>query len=308
MPAAQRGRCLGNDLIRWRHGASMLFEYTTSVPLGNYALEGAVAAPLRGSPPAEYVGRCRRCQREHRLPNDAALGLAALQQLFDQLSDDPALAPERMALEASPGKMIGVLVTDSGVLRAYSGELGGRRDWPRWVGPVLRREDTAELEAQTLARIAELDAAMGGIDVPASQRRLDEARVTFRRDPEQLERVRQRLLADRSRLAELRRERRAASQRLSEAMFQAAAVTNARGERLSLRDVFVGDRIAGGTTDCCVPKLLEAANVGRQRPRALAEAWWGPTLNGRHHGDLQAPCERKCQPVLGHLLCGWDDL
>lgn len=87
-------------------------------------------------------------------------------------------------------------------------------------------------------------------------------------------------------------------------MFNAAAVTNARGERRPLREIFVGDRIPGGTTDCCVPKLLEAANVAGLRPISMAEAWWGPTTNGRHHGELQPPCDRKCLPVLGHLLCG----
>jgi tRNA pseudouridine32 synthase/23S rRNA pseudouridine746 synthase len=90
-------------------------------------------------------------------------------------------------------------------------------------------------------------------------------------------------------------------------MFAAAALTNARGERRPLQEVFVGQGIPGGTAGCAVPKLLEAANVARLRPIALAEAWWGPTLNGRYHGDVQPPCDRKCKPILGHLLCGGDE-
>lgn len=262
-------------------------------------------AHVRGAAVEEYRGFCRACGREHRLRVEPSPGLAALEALFASLETDAAVAAERAALEASPGKMIGVLITRGGdILRAYSGELGGRRDWPRWVAPVLRRADTAEIEAATLETIARLDARIAAIDVPAAQRRLDEYRVAFRKQPNRIEEAKTFLLSQRATLSELRKERRRASQRLSTAMFNAAAVTNARGERRPLRDIFVGDRISGGTTDCCVPKLLEAANVAGLRPLSVAEAWWGPTTNGRRHGELQPPCERKCLPILGHLLCG----
>ena len=310
---------------------------------------------VRGSPPPEYRGFCRRCAREHRIANDGVLAITALDRLFGQLEGDPTFADERAALAASPGKMIGVLVAEAAdgtrlELRAYSGELGGRRDWPAWVGPVLRRADTAALEEETLAQITALEAEIATCDVDAAHRHLNETRARVQREAAerrqayraqrhawslarrngeaveslveearrtheaasateaaQIEAARQALLALRERLHHLREARKRASQRLSTAMFDAAAITNARGERLPLREVFVGDAIAGGTTDCTVPKLLEAANVARLRPVAMAEAWWGPTLNDRHHGDLQTPCERKCQPVLGHLLCGMDD-
>ena len=256
-------------------------------------------ATLRGSVPKAYEGYCRGCGQSHAWRNDGLTAEGVLAALFDRLESDPLLRAEREALGASPGKMLGVLVTDHGVLRAYSGELGGRRDWPGWVEPVLRRADTAELETITLARIEALDREIQSCDVPAAQRRLDEARGRAGQDA-----ARSALLEIRGRLAMLRRARREASQALSTAMFEAATVTNARGERRPLREIFVGDRIAGGTTDCCVPKLLEAANVRGWRPVALAEAWWGPSIGGRRHGDLQPPCERKCLPILGHLLCG----
>jgi tRNA pseudouridine32 synthase/23S rRNA pseudouridine746 synthase len=289
--------------------------------------------------------------------NDPELALKALGQLFDQLAHGPGWAAVRTALEASPGKMIGVLVAESEegtrhVLRAFSGELDGRTDWPGWVPSVLRREDTARLEAETLARLAELEREMAACDVAGAHRRFVECRTTVRAeasrrrkaartqrhewtkarraggDAAQLERLaeearraeaaataedeariaaaRQAFDAEESRLRTLRELRRSTSVTLSTAMFDAAALTNARGERRPLREVFVGQGIAGGTAGCAVPKLLEAANVARLRPLALAEAWWGPTLNGRHHGDIQPPCERKCQPILGHLLCGRD--
>lgn len=278
-------------------------------------------------PPSEYRGHCRRCDREHVLPNDVARASTALQALFAELETE-AFAAERAALAASPGKMIGVLIAATGeVLRGHSGELGGRRDWPRWVGPVLRREDTAALEAQTLERIRVCDEAIATCDVEAAEARWRAAQVRAaqarrawtlsRSGPDREESLlarsqateaeaaaRQAFLDERVRLAGWRARRRETSLTLSTALFDFAAVTSARGERLPLRSIFVGDRIAGGTTDCTVPKLLEAANVAGLRPVAVAEAWWGPTLNGRRHGEAQAPCARKCQPILGHLLCG----
>lgn len=302
--------------------------------------------PLRGAVPDLYAGFCLSCRREHRFENDVAVARAALEALFDDLDRSSGLAEMRAALDTSRGKMIGVLVskTPSGEvisLRAYSGELAGRRDWPGFVDPVLRRADTAELERETLVRLDTLTRELATCDVDRAHRAFDEAkesarlaaaerrqswRVERRRslDPEsrlaaetsrnasseadraRVDAARTALLAERARLHDLRERRRAASVALSTAMFDAATVTNARGERRPLREIFAGRGLAGGTTDCAIPKLLEATNVAGFRPIAIAEAWYGPPLNGRLHGELQAPCERKCQPVLGHLLCGLD--
>jgi tRNA pseudouridine32 synthase/23S rRNA pseudouridine746 synthase len=309
-------------------------------------------------PPREYAGHCPCCDREHRFVNDAELALSLLDRLFTQLALEPESGPVRAALDASPGKMLGVLVAEAEdgtrhVLQAFSGELDGQADWPGWVRSVLRREDTADLEAETLARIAGLEEQIASCDVAGAHRRFVETRASVvseasrrrkaaraqrhewtraRRagssDVVLLDRLAQEALqaeaaataedeariaaarhafdAEEARLRTLRAQRRDASVALSAAMFAAAALTNARGERRPLQDIFVGEGIPGGTAGCAVPKLLEAANVARLRPVALAEAWWGPTLNGRHHGDVQPPCDRKCKPILGHLLCGGD--
>lgn len=277
--------------------------------------------PLQGEPPGEYRGRCMPCGRDHVFVNDVPLAMAELEALFRSLASDPV----RAALDESKGKMLGVLVAEDAhggrrVLRAHSGELAGRRDWPGWAPSVLRREDTAVLEAETLLRIETLNHQIETCDVAGAQRRLDETRHAVRaeaaarkearrRDPSLpsgqalVEEARRALLAERARLHALRIERRDASLRLSTAMFDAAGVTNARGLRRPLREVFAGDAIAGGTADCAVPKLLEAANVAGWRPVAIAEAWWGPPIGERRHGDVQPPCERKCLPILGFLLC-----
>jgi tRNA pseudouridine32 synthase/23S rRNA pseudouridine746 synthase len=286
---------------------------------------------IRGRPPEELRGYCKRCASEHAFANDVALAFSAITELFRAIEHESSFAAIREALASSRGKMIGVLVAHSGeVLRGYSGELAGRRDWPDWVGPVLKQSDTEELQRRTVQRIEALDEAIAQCDVAGAEARLLASRAELRQakrlrqesylapagdnvtqarraqvDASEAEQTARRALAsERERLQKLRAERRAASQVLSTAMFDAAKVTNARGDAWSLREVFAGPAIAGGTTDCTVPKLLEAANVAGLRPLALAEAWWGTTINGRHHGDIQLPCERKCQPVLGHLLCG----
>lgn len=280
--------------------------------------------------------------------NDVSLAQSAIEELFEQLEEEPSFSAFREALADSPGKMLGVLVgkTAGGervVLRAHSGQLGGRAHWPGWAAPVWRREETAELEARTLQAISDFDKALAQCDVEKAQRRLDEVRLQVRReaaerrashrqnlrewsrlavdeadvetakrlfnaerrrDVERVEEAKQALLAEKQRVHGLRRARRNASIALSSAWFDGAMVTSAAGEKLPLRSLFAGAPLAGGTTDCVIPKLLEAANTARIRPVALAEAWWGPTLNGRKHGDVQYPCERRCQPLLGHLLCG----
>ncbi len=252
------------------------------------------------------------------MPNDVALARAAVDRLFHDLEHDGAFTEARRALQASPGKMLGVALVETPdgrqeMLRAFSGELGGLRDWAGWVPPVLRRKDTADLEAATLARIGETERAMKSCDVAGAQQRLRDAlaerKATTRQQrsaevAERVVRARQALVAERTRLQELRDARRQASRALSTALFDTTALTNARGERRPLREIFVGSGIAGGTADCAIPKLLEAANTARLRPIALAEAWWGSTLNGRTHGSVHGPCERKCRPILGHLLCG----
>lgn len=244
----------------------------------------AVSAMYR--PPVELVGTpqgltplagyCRPCAKTHQLNHDAVAGMAALQELFHSVQNDEDWDEFRTALDASRGKMLGVLVGTAAngqesVLYAFSGDLGGRAEWPRFVPPLLQRSATAELEARTLARIAMLEAQM--------------------------------VVATGVEMLRLRGKRREASRALMEAMHDAARVTNAGGLTRPLREVFALDGIPSGTGDCAIPKLLHAANTQGITPRAVAEAWWGPDTVGRRNGQLALPCARRCVPLLGWLLC-----
>jgi len=239
---------------------------------------------LSGEAPARLAGRCRRCDDVHVVDNDVAAGTAALADLFAAIEHDEALSPFRAAVSATRGKMLAVLVADDvdigggvtrHVLRAYSGDLAGPADWPGWAPSIIRREHTADLEAQTLTTLATLT------------QQLDDARA--RNDVD---------AAD-----TLRRARKHTSATLMAAMHDAVSLTSTAQTTLPLRDVFVGVGIPSGTADCGLPKLLHAANARGLRVVGSAEAWWGPDLGERRHGALQAPCEGKCQPILGHLLC-----
>jgi len=245
--------------------------------------------------------------------------------LFDMLASDSDRAAERAALDDSRGKMIGVLegAAEDGtrvLLCGYSGTVEVMERSGRWVAPVRASSATAEVEQRSRARVASIEAALEGIDLSAAERALATAReaaaplLAWRDDGSgdsalrraaraQVREARDRLAALRERRLQLLSDRRAASLEWSEALEAATWLTSAGGLRLPLRALFAAHGIAGGTADCAVPRLLEAANQQRLRPVAIAEAWWGKAIGTRQHGALQPPCERKCLPLLGHLLC-----
>ncbi|NNF08271.1 MAG: hypothetical protein HKN21_16030, partial [Candidatus Eisenbacteria bacterium] len=85
--------------------------------------------------------------------------------------------------------------------------------------------------------------------------------------------------------------------------------TNFRGQKKPLAEAFASDRgIPGGVGDCCAPKLLNYAATHNLTPKGLAEFYWGePTKSGnKQPGQFYAPCESRCEPILGFLLCGAD--
>ncbi len=159
---------------------------------------------------------------------------------------------------------------------ALSGDLLGTADVEGCVPSIIRREDTSELEAETLATVAALTATMAAATTTPTA------------------------------LAAAKAARKASSKRLMLAMNQAVRLANRRGQRRALPDVFVGGGIPSGTADCALPKLLHAANVEGLDVVGVAEAWWGPGLapvGERQHGLMAVPCTRRCAPIVGHLLC-----
>ena len=242
-------------------------------------------APFSGAAIARIGGACGLCGATHWLEYDAAPGLAALSLWWAALSSPTTLADRAfLALLARGGgrKMLATLVgrdADGAVvtLRAFSGDLGGVGDVAGCVPSIIRREDTAALEDETLQIVAKATARLASCD-PAVR---DQAR----------------------------RERKQASAALMAAMIDATRLRTRGGRRVLLRDAFVGARagrgIPSGTADCALPKLLDAAWAMELELVSAAEASWAPDVieGERAHGALAAPCDFRCAPLLGAMLC-----
>lgn len=108
----------------------------------------------------------------------------------------------------------------------------------------------------------------------------------------------------------LRQKRKSLSQALMREIFGLYEVHNFRGEKAGLRDAFCKDRIPTGTGDCCAPKLLNLAARSALIPLGMSEFFWGRENSSgtRQHGCFYPPCEEKCQPLLGFMLCGLEEI
>ena len=109
---------------------------------------------------------------------------------------------------------------------------------------------------------------------------------------------------------DLKARRKVMSEVLQERIFRLFIVSNARGERRDLVDVFkpLGTLPPAGAGECCAPRLLNYAYNQGLRPVCMAEFWWGASPVGevRHHGHYYPACRSKCKPILDFMLQGLD--
>ena len=105
-------------------------------------------------------------------------------------------------------------------------------------------------------------------------------------------------------------ERAAASAELQAWIFDQYRVSNARGETLTIREVFARRGLIppGGTGDCAAPKLLQYAYSHHLTPIAMGEFWYGasPASEVREQGRFYPSCTGKCGPLLSFMLEGLD--
>jgi tRNA pseudouridine32 synthase/23S rRNA pseudouridine746 synthase len=112
------------------------------------------------------------------------------------------------------------------------------------------------------------------------------------------------------RLQALKRQRKTLSNRLQTSFDGQHSLTNFRGVCLPLDDCHVdGQALHPGTGECAAPKLLQDAVRRGVRPTAMAEVWAGTQQDNplRLEDHAYGPCEERCRPILGHLLCGAGD-
>jgi len=244
-----------------------------------------------------YGGYCTRCGRVHRIPWEGAEGPA--RELMEQFrlhgrldwtvpegSADPRCSLEPLYGRAR-GQMFGVLVCrdtlgQRQVLRAFSGQYGGLWEIPGWVPPVA--------DPAAFARLVENPDR----EIKALGRRLEELAGR----PEAEEETRH-----------LRDQRKALSRNLMGEIHRLYRLTSFRGETRNLTELFPRG-IPAGTGDCCAPKLIHRAALLSWKPLAMAEFFWGrDTLSGgRTQGAFYSSCLEKCDPLLGFMLCGAEQL
>ena len=208
--------------------------------------------------------------------------VAASRRLTARIDADPQL----QALFAE-GKMLGVLRVrrpdgSEDDLYAFSGLAGGRNRVEGFVPPIydlLDPEGHFKQEEAAIVALTRRIQAMRG-DGNASE----------------------------NECAALIRERRDRSVNLQEWIFEQFIVHNARGESLSIAEVFARRGLVppGGTGECAAPKLLEHAYRNGLKPLALGEFWYGASPEGelRRAGSFYPACTGKCGPLLAFMLEG----
>jgi len=245
--------------------------------------------------PAVAAGYCRRCDRDHELGAGNARAHAhelmeefgRLQRLDYQATEadaDPLLSFAHL-FPGKPGNMFGLLECrdrdgQTVVLRAFSSLRRGIRAIPGWVPPLLSADTYYGLIVPEQQAIEAMTAEL----------------ATLSDEPE-----RRQALSERRKLR---------SQRLFETMRARYRFHNFRGETGTLREVFTGGAgIPGGVGECCAPKLLVHAARNALRPVGLAEFYWGGSKGSKtlRQGEFYLPCNSRCRPILGFLLCGLDD-
>ena len=130
------------------------------------------------------------------------------------------------------------------------------------------------------------------------------------RHEEELKRIIGEIAVFRHRINVLKSRRKQMSEALQERIFRLFVVSNARGERQDLVEVFkpLGTLPPAGAGECCAPRLLNYAYNNGLSPVCIAEFWWGrsPVGEVRHHGHFYPACRSKCKPILDFMLQGLD--
>ncbi len=101
-----------------------------------------------------------------------------------------------------------------------------------------------------------------------------------------------------------------ASAELQDWLFSRYIVSNAKGESLSIKEIFSRRGLVppGGTGDCAAPKLLQYAYTHSLHPLEMGEFWYGdsPRSEVRQQGRFYPSCTGKCGPLLSFMMEGLD--
>ena len=250
--------------------------------------------------------------------------------------------PSEVAKGFREGKMLGVLICEDRTLAAFSGSVGGTSIVEGFVPPIFDlTEDKGyyrihEAEITEINRTIEelisnwLEPAISALQESETCRdkEIEELRQLKKKASGiaesqfangQIKRAKDRwknvisekeskIQEVRNRVAALKKQRAAMSDRLQRWIFSQYIVHNASGEKASILEIFQSQGIIppGGTGDCAAPKLLEHAFRNGLKPVAMGEFWYGrsPGTAVRTHGHFYPSCTSKCGPLLGFMMRG----
>ena len=241
-------------------------------------------------------GFCKKCGKVHSLDTGNSRKYAL--QLMEELEREKRIDLNVSKDEASPqysndclygefrGQMFGVLECENEqgetvILKAYSCQHNGIWNCEGWVPPLVDVDKYNEVMVPIEIEIKKLCRLIDPLD---------------KKDP--------------SRPA-LVKERKQLSQQLMKDLFKLYYFTNFRRETVPIEEAFSLDKgIPTGTGDCCAPKLLNFAALNNLKPLGISEFYFGlETRSGtRKHGEFYSSCEIKCQPILGFMLCGLEEM
>lgn len=237
---------------------------------------------------------CNICDTHHTLPTSNSQNEAKrlIKKIMDRKTVDIFSGSLKSHKEFSTthlfgegrGKMFGILEAtcktgEKKFLYAFSGQYNSHWMIPGWVPPPFSIEQFDNINKEREKQIKAVGKEMESVE-KASDRWFD-----------------------------LRAKRRKMSQTLNIELQQLCQLQNFRGERKSLPAIFNKRGIPTGTGECCTPKLLNFAAVNGLQPTGLCEFFIGrETKSGScRHGEFYLPCESKCVPLLGFMLCGLDE-
>ncbi len=189
------------------------------------------------------------------------------------------------------GKMFGVLVVktiqnDIGYIAAFSGKLANSNQHLKFVPPVFDGLCNQSFVNEGMRELSRINVKIKDLEVAKHSDHKDQ--ITL--------------------LKSMRRDHSIA---LQQKIFDQYFFLNQFGKRKSLNQLFKKASYKNppsGAGECAGPKLLQYAFKNQMRPIALTEFWWGlsPKSTQWKHGEYYSCCKEKCQPILEHMLEGFD--
>lgn len=241
-------------------------------------------------------GYCKMCDTVHSITEGYARSYCY--DLMDILDKEKRLDFDIPIKQANPlfttdslwgdlrGKMFGILDcidTDGNhvQLKAFSCQHNGEWEVPGWAPPL--------------------------VDSVAYLKRVREGAVTIKEIGTEMEKHKK----GNKEWQSLKVKRKKFSQDLMIELHEMYELHNFNEKVVSLNEAFFENKgIPTGTGDCCAPKLLNWAAQKGLKPVGLAEFFYGRENSSgtKKHKQFYTACDIRCQPILGFLLCGADNV